>query len=152
MHEQNGGTLVVPGSHRLVSEAGTGNPVGPLPPAINLVAPAGSVVIFEGRLLHGTGVNRTDKPRRMYVANSLKPQFRQQEMWALSLHPEVLAKASPKLLYRLGLRPTGLGGVEGDWSPEKTQGLRPWRQAMDRGEWVRVRQLSPTSSEADLTR
>jgi ectoine hydroxylase-related dioxygenase (phytanoyl-CoA dioxygenase family) len=58
--------------------------------------------MFEGRLLHGTGVNRTDTPRRMFVANSLKPQFRQQEMWALSLHPDVLANASPKLLYRLG--------------------------------------------------
>lgn len=121
------GTLVVPGSHNLISEVGAGNPVGPLPPAINAECPAGTVVMFEGRLLHGTGVNKTDKPRRMYVSpscatvadkgsesrhtvksnctkygwktyelrnryvgNSLKPSFRQQELWALSLKPEVM--------------------------------------------------------------
>ena len=46
---------VVPGSHKLISEVGAGNPVGPLPPAINAECPAGTVVMFEGRLLHGTG-------------------------------------------------------------------------------------------------
>ena len=40
--------------------------------------------MFEGRLLHGTGVNTTETPRRMFVGNSLKPGFRQQELWALS--------------------------------------------------------------------
>ena len=148
----NGGTLVVPTSHLLISAPGAGNPVPPLPPAANLTCPAGTCVLFEGRLLHGTGVNRTDQPRRMFVANCLKPQFRQQEMWALSLAPEVLAKASPKLLYRCGLRPTGLGGVEGDWSPDPENGLRTWREAMDRGEYVRVGVLSPDSSAEELGR
>ena len=50
---------VVPGSHKLISEVGAGNPVGPLPPAINAECPAGTVVMFEGRLLHGTGVRNT---------------------------------------------------------------------------------------------
>ena len=49
---------MVPTSHRLISEAGAGNPVPPLPPAINLAAKAVTVVMFEGRLLHGTGVNK----------------------------------------------------------------------------------------------
>jgi hypothetical protein len=71
-------------------------------------------------------------------------------MWALSLAPDVLAHASPKLLYRVGLRPTGLGGPEGDWSPEPTEGLRPWRQAADAGQFVRVGVLSPESTEEEL--
>merc|ERR1711908_22652 len=87
----------------------------------------------------------------MFVANSLKPQFRQQEMWALTLHPDVLASASSKLLYRIGLRPTGLGGFEGDWNPDK-DGLRSWRQAMDAGKYVRIGVLSPESPEEELTR
>jgi hypothetical protein len=53
--------------------------------------------MFEGRLLHGTGVNKTETPRRMFVGNSLKPNFRQQELWALSLAEDVLAAASPKV-------------------------------------------------------
>lgn len=152
LSQETGGTLVVPGSHMLISEAGAGNPVPePFPPAINLCAPAGTVVLFEGRLLHGTGVNRTDKPRRVFVANSLKPQFVQQEMWLLSLNQEVLATASPKLLHRLGFRPTGLGGVEGDWYPGR-DGLRAWRQAMDRGEFLRIGVLSLESTEVELSR
>ena len=145
------GTLVVPGSHKLISKVGAGNPVPtPFPPAINLCCPAGTIVMFEGRLLHGTGVNTTDQPRRMYVANSLKPNFRQQEMWAFSLAPDVLASASPKLLYRIGMRPTGLGGPEGDWSPEPIDGLRPWREAADAGKYVRIGVLSPESTEEEL--
>jgi hypothetical protein len=50
-------------------------------------------------------------------------------------------------MYTAGLRPSGLGGVEGDWSPEKQDGLRPWRQAIDRGEFVRIGVLSPESTE-----
>ena len=49
MTSHYGGTLVVPGSHRLISAAGAGNPITePLPPAINLAAPAGTVMMFEG--------------------------------------------------------------------------------------------------------
>ena len=48
------------GSHKLISQVGAGNPVPtPFPPAINLECPAGTVVMFEGRLLHGTGVRNT---------------------------------------------------------------------------------------------
>lgn len=150
---ENGGTLVVPRSHRSISEVGAGNPVrAPFPPAINLCCPAGTIVLFEGRLLHGTGVNRTDKPRRMYVANSLKPFFRSQELWPISLRPEVLAKASPKLLHRLGFRPTGIGGIEGDWHPEHVNALRSWREAVDVGGYARIGVLSPESTEEELTR
>lgn len=36
--------------------------------AVTLEAPAGSIVAFSGLLLHATGANRTDKLRRVYLA------------------------------------------------------------------------------------
>jgi ectoine hydroxylase-related dioxygenase (phytanoyl-CoA dioxygenase family) len=60
----NGGTLVLPGSHRLLSDAArSGKPVGKLPPCINVDAPAGCMVITHGQLLHGTGHNVSSEPR-----------------------------------------------------------------------------------------
>ena len=62
--DANGGTLLIPGSHLVMSKAAReGKPVGKLPPAINLDAKAGTMVITDGRLLHGTGINHTDTPR-----------------------------------------------------------------------------------------
>jgi len=54
--EVNGGTLVIPGSHRRYIE-GNGT-FGKLPPPINLEAPAGTVMLMDGRVLHGGAVNR----------------------------------------------------------------------------------------------
>lgn len=144
----NGGTLVVPGSHKLLSAAGSGEPVeAPLPPAINLTAPAGTVMIFEGRLLHGTGVNRSNATRAILVMNAVKPFMRQQEVHLLSAAPEILRDGSPKLLYRLGARPTGLGGVEGCWNGGY---LVEQRLAIERGDYQRIGELSPDSPDEAL--
>lgn len=35
---------------------------------VTVEAPAGSVVAFSSRMLHATGANRTDRPRRVYLA------------------------------------------------------------------------------------
>ncbi len=146
----NGGTLVVPGSHKLLSAAGSGQPViEPLPPAINLTAPAGTVMIFEGRLLHGTGVNRSNSPRTILVMNSVKPFMRQQELHLMSARPEILKQASSKLLYRLGARPTGLGGIEGAWNGDY---LVNQRLQLEAGDYIPVGELSGESSEEELTR
>ena len=63
-------------------------------------------MIFEGRLLHGTGVNRSDAARTVLVMNSIKPFMRQQELHLFSAHSSILENASDKLLYRLGAMPT----------------------------------------------
>ena len=58
--ETNGGTLVIPGSHLVLSDAVRNQkPVGKLPPAINIDAKAGTMIITDGRLLHSTGINHT---------------------------------------------------------------------------------------------
>jgi ectoine hydroxylase-related dioxygenase (phytanoyl-CoA dioxygenase family) len=156
--ESNGGTLLIPGSHITLSEAARqGTPVGKLPPAINLDAKAGTMVITDGRLLHGTGINHTDTPRIIMLNGMNRPWMRQQENWMLSVRPEVLARASDKLLHRMGYQATtgtqtneghgfGAKGVPG----EAAGATVDFRMAADRGEYRRVGELSPESSAEEL--
>ncbi|CAN0592193.1 unnamed protein product, partial [Laminaria digitata] len=103
VNETNGGTLAIPGSHRVLSDAvREQRPVGKLPPAINIDAKAGTMIITDGRLLHSTGINHTDTPRIAMLNGMQHPVIRQQENWMLSVRPEVIKRASPKLLQRMG--------------------------------------------------
>lgn len=156
--ETNGGTLVIPSSHRVLSEAvRAGKPVGKLPPAINLDAKAGTAIITDGRLLHGTGINQTGAPRIVMLNGMQKPWLRQQENWMLSVRPEVLLRASPKLLQRMGYQAfTGGQTNEGHGfgalgrAGEAAGATVGFRQAADRGTYVRVGELGPNSTEAEL--
>ena len=64
--EENGGTLVVPGSHRVPNNP-TGDidvdPLEPYPTEINATGSAGSVLVMDSRLWHATAPNITDEPR-----------------------------------------------------------------------------------------
>jgi ectoine hydroxylase-related dioxygenase (phytanoyl-CoA dioxygenase family) len=148
--DTNGGTLVIPGSHRVVAAAGTARPVeATLPPAINLEAPAGSAVVFDGRLLHGTGVNRSDEWRYVVTQAAVRPWYRPQENWMLALRPEVVAAASPKLRQRLGLTAApGYGITEGFGSRSLGRAGDPRgdlalvRRAVDAGTYRRVGELT----------
>lgn len=148
--DHNGGTLFIPGSHRLVADAGSGGPVGELPPAVNLEAEAGTIMVFDGRLLHGTGVNRSDRWRYIMTQSCVKPWLRQQEDFSILLRPEVLEKASPKLLQRLGMQATlNMSTVEGHGIHgngrvgDERGNIAPFRAAMDAGTYRRVGPLSP---------
>jgi ectoine hydroxylase-related dioxygenase (phytanoyl-CoA dioxygenase family) len=156
--ETTGGTLLIPGSHTVLSEAvREGKPVGKLPPAINLDAKAGTMVITDGRLLHGTGINHTDQPRIVMLNGMQKSWMRQQENWMLSVRSEVLERASAKLLHRMGYQATtgtqtneGHGfGAQG-LVDEVAGALVAFRLAADRGEYERVGELSPESSDQEL--
>jgi ectoine hydroxylase-related dioxygenase (phytanoyl-CoA dioxygenase family) len=61
----NGGTLVLPGSHRYPTNptAGGSDPNAPLPGEMHLSGPAGSVCIMDSRLWHATSPNRSSEPR-----------------------------------------------------------------------------------------
>jgi len=156
--ETNGGTLVIPGSHLVLSEAMRANkPVGKLPPAINIDAKAGTMVITDGRLLHGTGVNHTRSPRIVMLNGMQKPFLRQQENWMLSVSPEVLQRASAKLLHRMGYQATnaaqtneGHGFGARGLVDEAAGSILDFRLAADRGEYLRVGQLGPNSTPQDL--
>ena len=152
--EKTGGTLVIPGSHTVLADAvRAGESVGKLPPAINIDAKAGTMVITDGRLLHGTGINHTDNPRIVMLNGMQKPWMRQQENWMLSVRPEVLERASPKLLHRMGYQATtgtqtneghGFGAMG---MPDEAAGaLVDFRLAADKGEYQRVGELGPKAN------
>jgi len=63
---ENGSTRVVPGSHRFgkAPQEMMADPAAPHPDEVQLLAPAGTVVIFNSHTWHGGTLNKTDKPRR----------------------------------------------------------------------------------------
>ena len=146
VNEENGGTLLIPTSHRLVSEVKPGEEVGPLPPAINVEASAGTVMLMDGRVLHGTGVNHTDEWGYIMTNSNVKPWLRQQENWQLTVAPEVLKSASDKLLQRMGFHSSGLMEIGAYSGPKTTVDIR---LAMDEGDgYERILSLkSPVSAE-----
>ena len=109
--EANGATRFVPGSHRLNR--------APLPEeadtaTVAIEASAGAAVVFESRVWHKTGHNRTaDQTRAGVFAWYTQPIYRPQENWFLSLKPEVRQFASDDALVLLGYKSEGLGLVHG---------------------------------------
>lgn len=74
MTEENGATVVMPGSHRDVEGRRTNHgdmdiAEKDLPdmPRVTVTCPAGSVVLFHVNILHGGGANRSDIPRRNVI-------------------------------------------------------------------------------------
>jgi len=64
--EDNGGTLVVPGSHRRPTNPTAGREQGEAveePGERQVVGEAGSVLVFDSRLWHATAPNNSDQPR-----------------------------------------------------------------------------------------
>mmetsp|Transcript_58700 Transcript_58700/g.157215 ORF Transcript_58700/g.157215 Transcript_58700/m.157215 type:complete len:430 (-) Transcript_58700:67-1356(-) len=153
----NGGTLLIPGSHHILNEAGSRKPLGFMPPAINCTAPSGTCLIFDARVLHGTGVNTTDVPRYVLNAGFNRFYLRTQENWSLSVSKEVLARASPKMLQRLGFAAQGtLGTVDGHGFSgsfrlgDPYSDVKVYRDALDAGVHRPVGVLSPDMSAEAL--
>jgi ectoine hydroxylase-related dioxygenase (phytanoyl-CoA dioxygenase family) len=109
--EENGATLIVPGSHKLL--AVPDHALAPAAPA-RLTGTAGTMAIWDGRLHHATGLNRTaDKIRRGVFATYILPFLRTQENWCRSLDPRLLDK-HPQLAALTGFEEwQTLGGVNG---------------------------------------
>jgi ectoine hydroxylase-related dioxygenase (phytanoyl-CoA dioxygenase family) len=98
----NGGTRIVPGSHL----AGV-NPDPTVPHrigTIGLEVRAGQAVLFDGRLWHGTGANRTRESRYGILTTYCGPQFRQMENYPLMVRQDMLNRASPRLRGILGFK------------------------------------------------
>lgn len=81
--EANGGTLIVPGSHRKSSnptDKSLGvDPTLPYPTELRVIAPAGSMILFDSRLWHCPPANHSAAPR-VAVAIRYAP-------WWLNLEP-----------------------------------------------------------------
>lgn len=113
--DENGATRVRPGSHRVPAEPRRDEPVATVPGE----GPAGTALVFDGRIWHGTGANTTTDERRFGVLTYFcRPWLRPQENYTLSTHPDVLAAADDEIRQLLGFRVwRTLGGVQGPWGP-----------------------------------
>jgi ectoine hydroxylase-related dioxygenase (phytanoyl-CoA dioxygenase family) len=109
--EDNGATLIVPGSHKTLDVPDYG--LAPSAP-YRLTGKAGSMAVWDGRLHHATGLNRTpDQHRRGIFATYIRPFLRTQENWCRSLDPRLL-DMHPDLAALTGFQEwQTLGGVNG---------------------------------------
>jgi len=83
--EQNGATVVIPGSHRWDDER-----VGQREEAISAVMPKGSVVFFLGTTWHGGGENHADEARFAITHQYCEAYMRQQENYLLELRSSLM--------------------------------------------------------------
>jgi ectoine hydroxylase-related dioxygenase (phytanoyl-CoA dioxygenase family) len=111
----NGATRIVPGSHH--------RPAGK-PDAAEAIAaemPAGSVLLFSGRLYHGAGANTATRPRLGVVIDYIQPWLRPCEAHTLSATHAQVRQLPQRLQELLGFnQPTPyLGFINGrhprDW-------------------------------------
>ena len=95
---ENGGTHVVPGSHRADHRPRRGESVE----TIQVEMPAGSILFYDGSLWHGGGENRSDARRMGLVNNYCAGFLRQEECQLLALPRERVASFSPRLRRLVG--------------------------------------------------
>ena len=147
--ETNGGTLIVPGSHRLYCE-GQGC-FGEIPPPLNLEAPAGTILLLDGRVLHAGAVNRSEQLRYIITNSVVRPFVRQQESFHLTIRPDILRQASDKFLWRCGFQATaarsmveGYGYFGNGRAGDPNGAVVQARLRMDAGDYRHVGELRPT--------
>jgi ectoine hydroxylase-related dioxygenase (phytanoyl-CoA dioxygenase family) len=117
--EANGGTRVLPRSHLAANRIAPDN-VFTQDGTVAAEGPAGSAFLFDSRLWHGTGPNRTDAERHGLFLFFIRYWMRPNENPFLSTHPSVVERMSDRVKTMYGLRHTSsLGRVgatrEGDF-------------------------------------
>ncbi len=103
--EENGPTRVVPGSHQrgTLPKDELSDPAAPHPNQVTLLAPAGTVVIFNSHLWHGGTVNQTAGRRRALHAYFCRRTERQQLDQQRFARAETRARLSPAARYVVGI-------------------------------------------------
>ncbi len=106
---QNGATQVIPGSHRWGDEVPSEDH-----PVVDVVMPAGSVVVFLGTLWHRGGANRSSSPRLAITPQYCEPWARPQEQMVLSVGAAA-TQYSTRVQSMLGfaIHPPFMGHVDG---------------------------------------
>jgi len=101
--EQNGATRVVPGTHRSSSlpRDAMPDPKAAHPHEQKILAPAGTVVIFNSHVWHGGTLNSTDRPRRAlhsYFCRRDQPQQLDQRAYIRPATYDRLSEAARYIL------------------------------------------------------
>ncbi|ORV89353.1 phytanoyl-CoA dioxygenase [Mycobacterium interjectum] len=106
----NGATVLMPGSHRWGRR-----PPGPDDPALPVVMPAGSCVLFVGTLWHGGGANTTADARLAITAQYCQPWLRPMEAYTLSMPRDAARTVSDDIQRMIGysIHPPFVGNVDG---------------------------------------
>ena len=134
---ENGGTQVIPGSHRwddrqvaqlpseidfttAAHEDRTPRPARPLPAGllrklVDVTMAPGSAIVFLGTLVHRGGENRSTKARLALSNQYCEPWARQQENYSLAIPPAHARTLSPRVQALLGysIHPPFMGHVGG---------------------------------------
>jgi hypothetical protein len=92
----NGATRVIPGSHRRAEAQPETSE------AMSVEMPAGSVLLFTGRLWHGAGANTSTSPRLGVVIDYVQPWLRPCEAHTLSADPGQARQLPQRLQELLG--------------------------------------------------
>ncbi len=103
--EENGGTRVVPGSHRFLRS-------WHLPGLTDWESPVmskGSALFYVGSMWHGSGANQSNAPRMGLINVYSLGWLRQESNQYLNTPPEAAAKFAPRLRALLGYTPHGSG-------------------------------------------
>lgn len=120
--EENGGTRVFPGSHE--ADVGPDN-IFVSDGTVAASAPAGSAMVFETRLWHGTGMNTTDKNRHVLITLFYRAWMRPQINPWISIHPDVAATFDDELKILFGYRCTSTHGGREDQIEGEFNGYDP---------------------------
>jgi ectoine hydroxylase-related dioxygenase (phytanoyl-CoA dioxygenase family) len=112
--DEIGATRLLPGSHRVQAEPPRG-----WASTVPGIGPAGTALVFDGRIWHGTGANTTtDQFRYGVLTYFVRPWIRQQEQYAISTPADFASSLDEELQAVMGFRTwRTLGGVQGPWGP-----------------------------------
>jgi ectoine hydroxylase-related dioxygenase (phytanoyl-CoA dioxygenase family) len=102
---ENGATRVVPGSHRSGKEVSQvmADPTAAHPDEQLVIAPAGTVVVFNSHTWHGGTLNRTSLPRRAVHSYWTRRDQKQQLDQRSYLSPKTRESFSPEIRYLLDI-------------------------------------------------
>ena len=127
--EANGGTVVLPGSHRWGSDRGPADS----DPRVALAMPPGSCAFYPGTLWHGGGANRSAGSRLGVTVQYCEPWLRPQEAYTLATSHGTVRTVSENIRRMLGysIHPPFMGAVDGMHPKRLLDGAGPAAPAHD---------------------
>jgi ectoine hydroxylase-related dioxygenase (phytanoyl-CoA dioxygenase family) len=126
--EENGATYYLPGSHRRAAHEGAPSKDEFERGAKRLIAPRGSVFLFNALLWHAGGDNRTKAWRHALTINMCRPFMKQRIDLPRMMESMDLSGASESALQKLGFRAQVPSSREEYYAPPEK---RKYRQAVE---------------------